>query len=92
SLICQLCRSASEDGYHFFVSCHHKWPFWQAALDIFGLSQLFSDPRSLWTALTTLTDSTGGRLPTSSLVALGTIFDSLWRFHWCCIHDGSPWS
>ncbi|KAI9482652.1 MAG: hypothetical protein EXX96DRAFT_476630 [Benjaminiella poitrasii] len=36
SALCPICRSASEDSSHFFVSCHYKWPFWQAALALVG--------------------------------------------------------
>ncbi|KAI9338060.1 hypothetical protein BD770DRAFT_400965, partial [Pilaira anomala] len=92
SSLCQICKSESETIQHFFVSCFHKWTFWEFQLTALQLTTKFPTPESVWLSIYTLHDESGEFIDEAILLSLGTILEIIWRHHWMCIFDNTSWS
>lgn len=51
SPICQICKAAPEDLYHFVVGCPSKRQFWIDALNAFELFAIFPTHQEIWNVL-----------------------------------------
>ncbi|KAI9473539.1 MAG: hypothetical protein EXX96DRAFT_487984, partial [Benjaminiella poitrasii] len=89
--LCQVCSSAHESCSHFFVYCPVKWPFWRQTLQLLNPVSSFSDD-DIWAALSTLHDLQSRPYLTDILVSIGTILDTVWRYHWQCHFEQTTWS
>ncbi|KAI9349967.1 hypothetical protein BD770DRAFT_413179 [Pilaira anomala] len=56
SSLCRICKSESETIQHFFVSCFHKWSFWESQLAGLQLTAKFPTPEPVWLSIYTLHD------------------------------------
>lgn len=92
SPLCTLCKSTAETAQHFFVSCEHKWPVWNACITEFSLSSRFSTPLDVWNACISLCDIYGKPLDDDVLLSFGCVLDTIWRYHWYCIFNNTGWS
>ncbi|KAI8638450.1 hypothetical protein BD408DRAFT_436012 [Parasitella parasitica] len=46
---------------------------------------------SIWQALTSFCSQDLSMLDEEVLVALGTAYSTLWKYHWRCVIDTEPW-
>ncbi|KAJ8656675.1 hypothetical protein O0I10_007521 [Lichtheimia ornata] len=54
SPICQICKAAPEDLYHFVVGCPSKRQFWIDALNAFELFAIFPTHQEIWNTVSTI--------------------------------------
>ncbi|KAG1029818.1 hypothetical protein G6F43_013994 [Rhizopus delemar] len=93
SPVCRICHSAVEDTFHFVVGCPLKWQFWSSVLSLFRLTDQFPEATSVWSALATLSSPDNRYTICSDHIRpFGFAFSSLWKFHWRCVLNSTPWS
>ncbi|EIE79496.1 hypothetical protein RO3G_04201 [Rhizopus delemar RA 99-880] len=92
SPLCRFCTEV-EDTFHFVVGCPTKWVFWSAALAEMNLTSCFKTSEDIWTALVTFQDTADNlQIDTTTMCQLGFIFLAVWKQHWRCVFDDTPWS
>ncbi|KAI9338330.1 hypothetical protein BD770DRAFT_415469 [Pilaira anomala] len=85
SSLCQICKSESETIQHLFVSCFHKWSFWESQLAALQLTAKFPTPESVWISIYSLHDETGELIDEAVLLSLGIVLEIVWHHHWMWI-------
>ncbi|KAI9365634.1 hypothetical protein BD770DRAFT_406014 [Pilaira anomala] len=73
SSLCQICKSESETIQHFFISCLHKWSFWESQLAALQLTAKFPTPESVWLSIYTLHSESSELIDEAIILSLGTI-------------------
>jgi hypothetical protein len=82
-----------EDTFHFVVGCPTKWLLWSAALAEMNLASCFKTSENVWTALVTFQVTTDSlQIDTTTMCQLGFILLAVWKQHWVCVFDETPWS
>jgi endonuclease/exonuclease/phosphatase family metal-dependent hydrolase len=92
SPICPICKTHTESTYHFFVSCSHKWSFWEAAIQKLQLEETLDSPESVWCILVSLHSITRHPVDRGILVQIGCIINVIWLSHWYCVFRNEEWS
>ncbi|KAI9343723.1 hypothetical protein BD770DRAFT_463893 [Pilaira anomala] len=77
--------SESETIQHLFVSCFHKWSFWESQLAALQLTAKFPTPESVWLSIYSLHDETGELIDEAILLSLGIVLEIVWHHHWMWI-------
>ncbi|KAI8646619.1 hypothetical protein BD408DRAFT_317673, partial [Parasitella parasitica] len=82
---------APEDLFHFVVGCSFKARYWRDVVSLLSLQDLLPTAMSIWQALTSFCSQNLEMLDEEVLVALGTAYSTLWKYHWRCVIDTEPW-
>ncbi|KAI8639608.1 hypothetical protein BD408DRAFT_435042 [Parasitella parasitica] len=91
SPLCALCGLVPEDLFHFVVGCPLKARYWRDVVSLLSLQDLLPNTMSIWQALTSFCSQDSSMLDEEVLVALGTAYSTLWKYHWRCVIDTEPW-
>lgn len=72
-----VCQISPESNQHIFVSCSRKWSFWQTVFEELKLCNDYPNPDSVWTALSTIHNSTSQPIEEDTLLSFRIIFETL---------------